>query len=292
MHYELPGKYGFGVAVECMNEATINQNPTTMATKKTTLRVLNCLPSVNTENDWDLHTARAAGALRAPAPPPPSKDLRADWWTIGDQGSTGSCVGWACAEGVLRWHFAKAGRIATNRRLSTRFTWMAAKEIDEFTDKPTSFIESDGTSLKAALDVSRKYGAVLDSVLPFGRGRLYPDETDVFYAIAAQLKVMRYFSLGQDLNEWRRWLANKGPILVRLNCDNTFMNAKVTRGKLARYSASDNLGGHAVALVGYTPEHFIVRNSWGTTLWGDKGFAYASKAYAEAAFTEAYGVEV
>jgi C1A family cysteine protease len=46
-----------------------------------------------------------------------------------------------------------------------------------------------------------------------------------------------------------------------------------------------------VALVGYRAGAFIVRNSWGTG-WGDKGFAYASLAYAQDAFTEAYGVEV
>ena len=103
---------------------------------------------------------------------------------------------------------------------------------------------------------------------------------------------MRYFNLGRDPSAWRRWIATNGPILARLDCDNTFMEAKETRGKLVRYRASDQLGGHAVCLVGYTPEHFIVRNSWGTTIWGDKGFAYASWAYAEAAFTETYGVEV
>jgi C1A family cysteine protease len=48
-------------------------------------------------------------------------------------------------------------------------------------------------------------------------------------------------------------------------------------------------GGHAVALVGYTSDRFIVRNSWGTS-WGDKGSGYASLAYAQDAFTEAYGV--
>ena len=46
-----------------------------------------------------------------------------------------------------------------------------------------------------------------------------------------------------------------------------------------------------MALVGYTADRLIVRNSWGTG-WGDKGFAYASFAYAQAAFTEAYGVTV
>ncbi|MBP6389276.1 MAG: C1 family peptidase [Flavobacteriales bacterium] len=255
-------------------------------------RILNCMPSQGTEKDWTTLTADRVGALRARAALPKSKDLREPWWEVGDQGETGSCVGWACAEGVLRWHFVKAQRLANNRRLSTRFTWMAAKEIDEFTDAPTSFIDADGTSLKAALDVSRKYGAVLDSVLPFGRGRLYAGETEDFYAIASERKIMRYFNLGRDPSAWRRWIATNGPILARLDCDNTFMEAKETRGKLVRYRASDQLGGHAVCLVGYTPEHFIVRNSWGTTIWGDKGFAYASRAYAEAAFTETYGVEV
>ena len=50
-------------------------------------------------------------------------------------------------------------------------------------------------------------------------------------------------------------------------------------------------GGHAVALVGYTSEHFIVRNSWGTG-WGDQGYAYASLAYVQTAFKEAYGVVI
>lgn len=253
-------------------------------------RVLNCLPSQGTEKDWSLRAATASGAVRAAAPPPPAIDLREDWWNIGDQGATGSCVGWACADSVLRWHFVKARRLAKNKKLSVRFIWMAAKEMDEFTDAPTAFIESDGTSLKAALDVARKYGTVLDGMLPFGTGRLYPDDTETFYATAAQGKIGSYFNLRRDPMAWRRWLATQGPILVRLDVDRTFDNAKAARGKLARYYPNDARGGHAVAFVGYTKDHFIVGNSWGVEAWGDKGFAYASNAYAEAAFTEAYGV--
>src|SRR4029453_5530336 len=63
-------------------------------------------------------------------------------------------------------------------------------------------------------------------------------------------------------------------------------------GNLDLYQPNTVRGGHAVALVGYTPDRFIVRNSWGTTGWGAQGFGFASLAYAQAAFTEAYGVSV
>jgi C1A family cysteine protease len=262
-----------------------------MVKKKVPKRILNCIESLNTQNDWTFDTALDAGVL-AIAPPPPSVDLRADWWKIGDQKSTGSCVGWASADSVLRWHFVKAGRIAPEETLSPRFIWMAAKETDEFKSRPTTFIETDGTSLKAALDIARKYGVVKDSLLPFSTGRLYQADTMTFYAIAAQLKISSYFNLGRTLSRWKNWLANHGPILTRLNVDDTWDNALENLGHLAEYQLGTGRGGHAVALVGYTPDYFIVRNSWGTTTWGDQGFGYASYNYAKVAFTEAYGVSL
>lgn len=63
------------------------------------------------------------------------------------------------------------------------------------------------------------------------------------------------------------------------------------KGKLDKYRPLKDAGGHAVALVGYTKNYFIVRNSWGLK-WGDKGFGYASLAYAKRAFNEAYGVSI
>jgi len=255
-------------------------------------RVLNCLPSRDTEDDWRLQDAADAGILGAVTALPPSMDLREDWWSIGNQGSTGSCVGWAAADSLLRWHFVKAGRLTPTEVLSVRFIWMAAKETDEFITRPTTFIETDGTSLKAALDVARKYGVVLDSVLPFASGALYPKDSKVFYALASQRKISAYFNLGTNPNSWRTWIANNGPILTRLSVDATFDNANATQGNLDVYQPDTARGGHAVSLVGYTPDRFIVRNSWGTAVWGEGGFGYASIGYATAAFTEAYGVSL
>jgi hypothetical protein len=264
-----------------------------MARRKSVKRILNCVPSRETERDWRLEHADQAGLLAVRrAAIPASKDLRGTWWKIGNQGGSGSCVGWATADSVLRWHFTKSGRLKGHERLSPRFTWMASKETDQFTSQPTTFIEVAGTSLKSALDVARRYGAVRESVLPFS-GKLFAGEAKAFYARAAQFKISSYFNLtlrrSSDIEEWRRWIATKGPILTRLDVDRTWDEADENAGNLDTYRPETARGGHAVALVGYTPDRFIVRNSWGTG-WGDGGFGYASLAYAQDAFTEAYGV--
>lgn len=259
--------------------------------KRQPKRILNVEPSPKAAEDWTFETAENADVVAAAPPVPSSKDLRASWWRVADQGSTGSCVGWACADSVLRWHFVKAGRISQTEKLSPRFVWMASKETDPFITRPTTFIEAEGTSLKAALDIARKFGAVRDTVLPFGSGKLYQGQASTFYAIAAQLKILAYFNLGRSQTIWRIWLATKGPILTRLNVDATWYDAGETGGDLDAYKPTTARGGHAVALVGYRPGRFIVRNSWGTG-WGDRGFAYASSEYAEQAFTEAYGVQI
>jgi hypothetical protein len=256
--------------------------------------ILNCLPSPTPERDWGISAAMAAGIHAVAAPVPPSKDLREKWWTIGNQGGTGSCVGWGSADGVLRWHFTKAGKIKTNESLSVRYVWMAAKETDIYATRPTTFIEQEGTWLKAALGVAKEYGVVTSSVLPFenppGSPELYTagDEA-AFYAVASLRRIASYYNLGKKLAEWRAWIANNGPILTRLEVDTTWDNAHATHGNLDTYDAAHTRGGHCVALVGYTPDRFIVRNSWGTS-WGDGGFGYASDKYASAAFTEAFGV--
>jgi Papain family cysteine protease len=173
---------------------------------------------------------------------------------------------------------------------------MASKETDEFNSKPSTFIEIAGTSLKAALDIARKYGCVTDSILPFNSGRLYKNAENSFFAIASRLKILNYFSLikntSNKITDWKNWIASgNGPILVRLNVDRNWINATITDGKLDEYDLSSLSGGHAVSIVGYTKDRLIIRNSWGEE-WGDKGFAYASFEYAEKAFTEAYGISV
>mgnify|MGYP003338001747 CR=1 FL=1 len=151
--------------------------------------------------------------------------------------------------------------------------------------------DTDTINFKAALDVARKYGVVPDDFLPFASGRLFTGSGPAFFAAAARWKVAGYFNLKLDPEVWREWLATQGPVLVRLDVDDTWRQAIRTRGRLDAYQVPAGPAGHAAALVGYGPDRWIIRNSWGAA-WGDRGFAYASPGYARDAITEAYGVVV
>ena len=259
-----------------------------------TKRICNLVPSRKTEDDWTPENALAAGAVGPLAALPASVDLRAAWWDIGDQESTGSCVGWASTDGIARYHMVKAKKLGQKVKLSPRFTWMACKETDQFTSKPETMIEGAGTSLKAAVDILRKYGAVPETLLPFHiTTNMYLGDENTFFATAAKFKIASYVNLQRNLTSWRSWLANNGPILVGLNVDRTWFDAASTHGLLDTFQPNTVAGGHAVCAVGYRNDgRIILRNSWGTS-WGDKGFAYASAAYIDAAFyTESYGVTV
>lgn len=177
---------------------------------------------------------------------------------------------------------------------------MASKETDDATETPTTFIESGGTSIKQALEIAKKYGCVRESILPFKSGKLFKGETGEFYALANTLRIDSYVPL-RDIDQWKQWLAFEGPILTRLDVDSNWNKLQnKSSGILDNYEIPTRPAGHAVAIVGYTSERFIVRNSWGT-YWGDKGFAYTSIDYAKNAFKfrwnggdglEAYGVQI
>ena len=256
-------------------------------------RVFNCVKSHDQRADWTLERAKALGLSARKKKLPATKDLREPWWSIGNQRCTGSCVGWAFADSLLRYHFVKAGKLRKSEHISVRYIWMAAKEMDGMCSYPTTFIDDAGTSAKAALKVVTKFGALKRSVLPFD-GRLVKLKESSFLEVAGRLKVKAYFNLCRTqsgkLKRFKEWLAFQGPILTRLKCDPSWNNIKED-GQLRKYDKKRAQGGHAVSIVGYTPAHFIIRNSWGSR-WGHKGFVYASYEYTMDAFHEAYGIVV
>jgi hypothetical protein len=128
---------------------------------------------------------------------------------------------------------------------------MASKETDQYTHPATRSSRAEGTSLKSALDVARKFGAVRDSVLPVRVRALYDGDTKTFYALASQLKILTYFNLGTTIGNWKTWLATKGPILTRLDVDDDLGRRDRQQRQHGRTTARHTRGGHCVAMVGY-----------------------------------------
>lgn len=255
-------------------------------------RVCNVVPSRGTDQDWGYESSVSAGVLSAPAKLPSSVDLRAGWWKINDQENTGSCVGWATADGVVRWHMHQAGKLKGDVLLSPRHVWMASKETDTLTALPETFLEESGTMIKAAVKVARNFGVAKESDLPFHLDTtMYTGSEDTFYTRCARHRIASYHNLKRELTNWKTWLSEQGPILVALMVDQSWDEAGLHGGKIDTFKPATVRGGHAVAVVGYRSDgRFIVRNSWGTS-WGDQGFGYVKPSYIKASFfPESYGV--
>jgi hypothetical protein len=259
-------------------------------------RVANVEASPGRRRDWSAHRR---GQL-SDAPPPADLDLRTrrPWYrAVRDQGETGSCVGWALADSVLRFQLVEAGRLKPSQRLSPRFIWMASKELraQRLTDdawRPSTFLEEAPTSLKDGLDVARRFGVVTEPVLRW-QGPLNRGAPERFYEHAARFKLTAYYTLDDDdpvttFARWRRWLAQHGPVLLLVGLDRAFIRGDP---HLARYEPRRRPEGHACALVGYTEAGFIIRNSWGRD-WGSDGYATAAPEWLRRAWSESYGLVV
>jgi len=251
-------------------------------------RVLNIKPSKGKSKNWKVSQCKSFSIKAIPLPE--EVDLRASWWGVSDQKQTGSCVGQSSVDGVLRYHLVKIGKISKTQKMSTRFVWTASREMDELNHLPTTMIEGEGTTLKAALRVMQDYGCVPEEVLPFNSSLGYLGSTEEFFEIAKNYKIKNYYELSRNnVLQVKTWLATKGPIFTWLPVNDEFMNCRKVSSILKNTGGAD-LGGHAVAIVGYKKDgNFIVRNSWGTS-WGDNGFAYFDKSYLSRKFQELYGI--
>lgn len=263
--------------------------------------------SKNKHKDWNANDAFYSGHLSS-WEPDESIDYIEDFKKLGNihqqKEASFSCIGYAVSD-LVHWHLEQKGIHVS--RLSARFNWIAAKEIDENNTRPTTFIEQAGSTLKAGLDVARNYGSVPDDFFPTDKEETFKGTAQHFYAHASKYRIANYFSLivekelvvgGRRINKtehqklqtllWKKWINEKGPILVRVNVDRTFYHAK-GRSPLVDYGQNEAYQKHAALLIGYNQQGFILRNSWGTD-WGNKGSATLGYSYAQEALDEAYGI--
>lgn len=184
---------------------------------------------------------------------PDSVDLRGWIPPVRDQGSLPTCVAQAFA--CIKEY---------QSRMDSNFNeYLAPQFIYNLRDPKV-----DGMYGNNAAEIVMNNGVPREALYGYGDPETIDDvENDISSEVkedAAARKIKSYFKV-TTIDGAKAALKN-GPLYIAFPCYNIGKKFWVKGGE-----GEDILGGHAVAIVGYNKEGFILRNSWGY-LWGDRGY--------------------
>lgn len=133
----------------------------------------------------------------------------------------------------------------------------------------------DGGLMEYVFEYGRKYSIVLDTDKPYDNVQdQCPHKSMFSHVQVGNWKVIerRNHPHSEDQFEWL--LHAYGPIAVGV--DSTQWDDY--RGGTFKHTMCTNDIDHAVTIVGYTTNTWIVKNSWGTD-WGDEGYIYLERGH-------------
>jgi hypothetical protein len=232
-------------------------------------RTLDAYPDRIDIRDWFYHP---------PLVPLPDQVVSCDLVpVILDQGSEGACTGFALAA-VINFHLS---RRRLKRSVSPRMLYDMARRYDEWPGE-----KYEGSSARGAMKGWVAHGVCNEASWPsdrHGAKHLTPavateaQETPggAYYRVMHRQIRDMHAALAEvgilyvTLMVHEGW-NEPGPTTVPLNYVESGNHRQLALPVIRRQGRAD--GGHAIALVGYTRDGFIIQNSWGPS-WGRQGFA-------------------
>ncbi len=200
-------------------------------------------------------------------------DLRKYASPIGDQQQTSRCSAFAWTHATEMVTNLKGG---TSPRLSPSFTMLEFQRMQgDAKDYPYAYSGGDGTvSGPDPGQVLQQQGTC--------RQELWPDSSQTPAAAERVLisDAQNHFLDGVPhpigIDDIRKVLTAGCPVHLAMNTGASF--SQVGRDGLfnAAEPPSGQHGRHAMLIVGYVGNYYIVKNSWGED-WGDKGYCYIPK---------------
>jgi hypothetical protein len=199
-----------------------------------------------------------------------------------DQGQEGACTGFGLAAVInyLKWEpwlrsMIRAGKDPIKEtpptKISERMLYQNARLYDEWKGE-----DYDGSSCRGAIKGFHKHGVCRRDIWPYlvkGKpGKPKPEWREN----AAQTPLGAYYRIDTgSLADLQAAIYEVHAVYVSASVHSGWRienRRKSLEDATIQYPGGGDTGGHAFALVGYTPQGFIVQNSWGRD-WGYNGFA-------------------
>lgn len=203
-------------------------------------------------------------------------DLRPGCPSVYDQGQLGSCTSNAIA-GAIEYDQIKQGITeATPSRLQIYWN-------ERYMEGGLPNTKQDsGAIIKDGVKSVNKQGVCAESLWPYNISKFTKKPTAACYKVALTHKISAYLQVAQNLDQIKGCLVTGSPVIIGFTVYESFESQQVADTGMMPMpqSGEQELGGHAVLVVGYrdSDQHWIVRNSWGSS-WGDAGHFYMPYQY-------------
>ena len=183
-------------------------------------------------------------------------DYRPSLQNVRNQGKQGTCYAQAAAC-MKEWQEKKDNGF--DEYMSPQFFYNNRTNLyDANPDNDNGMYGRDVMKLLQSVGICR------ESSYPYGKIEEKTAIDKVIYDEAKEYIIKSYARV-ESITNLKESLFKNGPCLVAFPVYN--YGSEFWKG-----SGSSTYGGHAVTIVGYTEDGFIIRNSWGTG-WGNRGYS-------------------
>lgn len=186
-------------------------------------------------------------------------DLRNELNPVRNQGNQGTCYAQSAAC-MKEWQEKRDYNL--NQYLSPQFFYNNRSNLYDNNEN-----NDDGMFGRDVMKLLKNIGICYEKNYPYG---LIEDKNKIdeqLYEEASKHKIKAYARIDK-IEDLKESLVKNGPCLIAFptySSDDEFWKPI--------YENQEMIGGHAVTVVGYLDDCFIIRNSWGR-YWGDNGYCY------------------